>query len=58
MEEKEDFDVYRFIVTNIIDEIIDDEVINLLEITKNNKLKQYKKIKYYGRYLLRERRDW
>ena len=49
---------FRYIVKNYIDEMVDDEVLVILEFFNYDKYKRLKYMRDYGKWLLKERREW
>lgn len=55
MENEEDF---RYIVKIYINEMADDEVLEAYKNVNYDKYKQLKYMRNYGKYILKERREW
>jgi len=55
----EDSEFYRWILKEEYDYIFDDEVLELLDFFKQyEQLNKYLNYKYYGRRIIKYRRDW
>lgn len=60
MENEEDINNrFRTLYKDYIDEFYDDDVLGLLQLFRQyNKLNDFKNRKYYGKYLIKRRREW